>query len=383
MKIIHIIDSLDPTKGGPSLSVPSLAAAQAHLGHNVSIAFLRDGNLVGTPHEASVPIPHFNKVDLSEITSHKFSNKFFTQAGAQVLSRLIADSDIVHMHGVWDPFLIYAGKLSIQYKKKFIFAPRGMLHPWSLNQKKWRKKFMLFFLMKKILNNCTFIHALNQIEAQTVKKLNIRSPIKIFPNGIFPNQFEKLPAPGSFYKFFPSLKKRPFILFLARLHYVKGLDYVADVFAEISQKFADIDLVIAGPDKGAKKSFEKKIIAHGVKKRVHIVGPLYGEKKFAALMDAKCFFLPSRQEGFSVSIVEAMAMAVPVVISENCNFPEIAQHEAGLVSPLKRESLIDALSTIILNEQFREKIAAAGKNLIFSNYSWYTIAKNILDEYDK
>lgn len=383
MKITHVIDSLDPTKGGPSLSAPSLAAAQAYLGHEVTITFLRDAKLVGTPHEASVPIPHIDKVNLCEILSHKFSNKFFIQDGAQTLSRLIADSDIIHMHGVWDPILIYAGKVSLQYRKKFIFSPRGMFHPWSLMQKKWRKKLMLLLLLKKILNNCTFVHALNKIEAQAVERMKLKSPTKIYPNGVFPSQFDNLPTPGSFYNFFPSVRKRAFILFLARLHYVKGLDYVADVFAEISKKFPDIDLVIAGPDKGARNQLENKLKAHDLTDRVHIVGPLYGNKKYAALRDAKCFFLPSRQEGFSVSIIEAMAMELPVVISENCNFPELIQHKAGLVVPLNVEALEGALSAILSNNTFREKIAAAGKKLIFSKYSWYTIAQNMLVEYEK
>ena len=95
---------------------------------------------------------------------------------------------------------------------------------------------------------------------------------------------------------------RRYVVFIARLHYKKGLDYLADAFAIVAPQSPDLDLVVAGPDEGAKSDFEDRIRRAGVGKRVHLVGPLYGPDKFAALVDCTCFCLPSRQEGFSVAV---------------------------------------------------------------------------------
>ena len=73
---------------------------------------------------------------------------------------------------------------------------------------------------------------------------------------------------------------------------------------------------MAGPDEGARGEFEQRIAQAKLTHRVHVVGPLYGRDKFEALVDAACFCLPSRQEGFSIAITEALACSVPVVISD-------------------------------------------------------------------
>lgn len=84
---------------------------------------------------------------------------------------------------------------------------------------------------------------------------------------------------------------------------------------------------------------------------MHLVGPIYGRDKYAALVDATCFCLSSRQEGFSMAILEAMACGIPVVISENCHFPEVAQARAGLVVPLNADAVAEALLLVLQSEQ--------------------------------
>ena len=111
---------------------------------------------------------------------------------------------------------------------------------------------------------------------------------------------------------------------MSRLHHGKGLDLLADAFASVNAAKPDVQLVVAGPDRGAQGPFLERIHRLGLASRVHVVGPLYDDAKKSALRDCSAYCLPSRQEAFSIAILEAMAAGAPCVISRACNFPEAA-----------------------------------------------------------
>ncbi len=91
-----------------------------------------------------------------------------------------------------------------------------------------------------------------------------------------------------------------------------------------------------------------------------MTGPIYGEDKIAAMADSVCFCLPSRQEGFSIAIIEALACSTPAVITEGCHFPEVGQANAGRVVPLDARMVAEALLEIIRNPTLRDARERAG-----------------------
>jgi glycosyltransferase involved in cell wall biosynthesis len=114
---------------------------------------------------------------------------------------------------------------------------------------------------------------------------------------------------------------------------------------------------------------------------VHIVGPLYGRDKIAALVDAACFCLPSRQEGFSLAVTEALACGVPPVISQACHFPEVAEVGAGEVVPLEAGAVAAALARVLSDPQRHDRMAAAGRELVASRYTWSRVAAQTVEAY--
>ena len=114
---------------------------------------------------------------------------------------------------------------------------------------------------------------------------------------------------------------------------------------------------------------------------MHLVGPLHGARKYAALRSAACFCLPSRQEGFSIAILEAMACGLPVVISEECHFPEVAQSGAGRVVPLEPAALAAALGEVLEDRNAARRMGDAGAQLVQSRYTWPGIAEQFLSIY--
>src|SRR5690606_27821051 len=111
--------------------------------------------------------------------------------------------------------------------------------------------------------------------------------------------------------------------------------------------------------------FRRRVAAAGLSDRVHPVGPIYGAAKYEALVDAACFCLPSRQEGFSIAILEALASRLPVIISDQCHFPEVAESGAGVVCPLEATAVANALLRVLrLTPEERRAMGDAGRRLV-------------------
>jgi glycosyltransferase involved in cell wall biosynthesis len=258
-----------------------------------------------------------------------------------------------------------------------------MLDPYSLAQKKWKKKVALLLGYRAMLNHAAFLHTGNADEVRLIEPLRLAPPCRTIPNGVFLEELLPLPPAGSFYAKHPEVDRQPFILFLARLHHKKGLDYLADAFKFTAAKMPDVRLVVAGPDGGARQMFVDRIASAGLLARVHVVGPLYHRDRLDAMADASCFCLPSRQEGFSLAITEALGCGLPVVISQNCHFPEVADFGAGLVLPLEAPALAEGLLSVLGDPGLRERMSRAGSKMIRERYTWPVIARQTIDAYNE
>jgi glycosyltransferase involved in cell wall biosynthesis len=304
------------------------------------------------------------------------------KGAAASLRPLIAAADVVHLHNVWEMILLRTAQIARELGKPYLILANGMLDPWSLAQKKWKKRVALALGYRRMLDECSMLHLGNDTERELIGPLHLKCPATIIPNGVNLTEIDPLPPRGRFIASRAELANRPFVLFLSRLHYKKGLDYLADGFAILAPKHPEIDLVVAGPDGGERENFQRRIAATGLSDRVHVVGPLYGPDKLAALVDCECFTLPSRQEGFSVAILEAMAAGAPVVISDACHFPEVATAGAGEVIELNAPALAAALDRV-LSDPRRRGMGQAGRHLIESQYTWDRVAQRAVGVYQQ
>jgi glycosyltransferase involved in cell wall biosynthesis len=258
-----------------------------------------------------------------------------------------------------------------------------MLSPWALGQKALKKKIALVLAHRRMLNRADFIHVLNNDELERAQALNLRSPFQIIPNGASIEEFDALPNPGEFRKTFPVVGEDPFLLYLGRLHPLKGLDLLTDAFDILSTEFPDLHLVVVGPDAGAEPALRQQVGRLGLANRVHIVGPQYGHNKHAALRDAMCFCLASHHEAFSIAITEALACRLPVVVTRQCNFPEIAEVGAGDVVDLDAGQIAGALRRIATDPDLRHRMGKAGRALVESRFTWQRVAQRSIEAYEQ
>jgi glycosyltransferase involved in cell wall biosynthesis len=381
MKIVHVISSIDPAKGGPQGGCVRLAAAQSALGHDVHIISYGGIEIQNRAFRSARDVPHFSQIRWHLLPDPDRIEQVFCLNGSRRLSTVLQEASFVHIHGVWEPLLKNAASIARRNHISYCMQPHGMLDVWSMQQKRLKKRLALLLGYRKMLDGAKFILTLNTDEAQLLGPLRLKASNLVIPNGIFLEEFADLPAKGFYRELIPALDGKRIVLFLSRLHTKKGLDILAAAFARLAKSHPEVDLVVAGPDDGAREGFVSLVNQLGIKDRVHLVGPLYGADKLRALVDASCFCLPSRQEGFSVAITEALACSLPVVISDACHFPEVKSARAGAVVSLDPAEVASALADILDNPAMASIMGRNGQRLVHDNYTWPRIAEQTIQGY--
>ncbi len=383
MKILHVVQSLDPAQGGPPAVAIRLAAAQSACGCQVVIASYDNSASAGEIDAAMASVPGIGGITFAKCARDRFAERLFASGAKAGLNEHAAGMDVLHLHGVWDPILRVAADTARSKGAMYVVTPHGMLDPWSLTQKPWKKTIALRLGYRRMLNDAAFLHALNEDESLLIKPMGLTCPVRILPNGLFLQELDAVPPRGTFYSKHPELGGRPYVLFLGRLHHKKGLDHLIEAFHLVAQSCPDAALVVAGPDGGALHKLSSDILRLGLSDRVHVVGPLFGQDKLAALADAAVFCLPSRQEGFSIAILEALGCGIPVVISKSCHFPEVSDVGAGEVVELSADQISRALVRYVREPVQRRQAGEAAQRLVRSRYTWPSIAKLSINLYEE
>ena len=380
MKILHVIESLNLHSGGPPMIATRLAAAQASLGHQVRLAAHDTPGAADQIDAALRPIPHFQSVDLILIPRRPSWQELLGRGAAQMRS-LVEDAQVVHLHFSWESLILVTGRLCRRMGRPYVVMLNGMLDPWSLAQSPWKKKAAMAAGHARMLRGAAALHLGNRQEQRLIEPLRLGTAQAIIPNGVFVEEIEALPDAGCFHAAHPQLQMRPFILFMSRIHHKKGPDLLLEAFAAIADEFPTMQLVVAGPDGGAVADVHRRAADARLSERVHVVGPIYGQQKLAALVDCRLFCLPSRQEGFSMAITEALGCGTPVVITEGCHFPEVAEAGAGEVVATDSGAVAEALRRMLRDDALRQRMSQAARRLARERYTWPKIAEQTLAVY--
>lgn len=326
-----------------------------------------------------------------ELVARDGMERLHCRSGRKRLRTLVPAVDFVHIHGVWTPIGWAAGSCALDSGTAYCIAPHGMLDPWSLHHKgvfkRLKKQIALAITLRRQLDNASFLHVLNADEQRLLTPLGLGAPAAVVPNGISFDEIDPIPHVGAFHERCPELRGRPYVLFLSRLHPKKGADILADAFAKVAAKNDGVDVVFAGPDGGAVGPLRRQLERLGLASRAHFVGSLHGRDKVAAFAGCACFCLPSRQEGFSMAILEAMACRRPVVITEACHFPEVSSAGAGVVVQGEGDAIVSALAgamdAVLSSSERARGMGEAGRRLVEDRFTWDAAAALCVDAYNR
>jgi glycosyltransferase involved in cell wall biosynthesis len=254
----------------------------------------------------------------------RFKTLIVTPSILPLLYRDIGKFDIIHVHDCRSFQGICTYFFAKVKKVPYVFQPHGS-YLFSLNDsipKHIAKVVLDKLVSNRVVQGSSKIIALNEAEADQCRSAGIpKEKIAIIPNGIDLSKYNNLPLKGAFKKRFNMCDDK-IVLFLGRIHKIKGIDILVRAFAEVVKKDASVKLVIVGPDDGFLNEVNSLINSLGITDKVLIVGPLYGEEKFEAYADADVFVLPSIYDTFPMSVLEAAASGIPIILSASCGIAE-------------------------------------------------------------
>jgi glycosyltransferase involved in cell wall biosynthesis len=183
-------------------------------------------------------------------------------------------------------------------------------------------------------------------------------------------EFEELPPHGTFRHRF-GIGANPLVMFLGRINWIKGLDFLVESFARLLWERRDVLLVIVGPDDGYRHSVEELVARLGIQDNVLFTGFLGGWDKLAALSDADVVVQPSVYEQTARMSLEAIMCDTPIIVSKNTGAGEIiAEMDGGLLVDYgDTAGLLRAIDETLVNPaEARARTQKAGEH-IRANFS--------------
>lgn len=378
MRILHLCTSIDPQTGGPANVLAGLAPVQATRGHDVRI--------ITADHPARVGAVIDRLRDMGPQATAHGPPRGPMALGPGVLratkAALLEGTDILHIHGLWQATPHTGARLARRHGKSYVIQPHGMLDPWSLQQGRVKKRVFLALIGRRDLNCAAALQYTTQTERELVAPMKLRPRPFVIPNGVDWSEFDPLPEPGRF-RAAHDIGDRPLIVFLSRLHYKKGLDLLLPAFAQANLGPATTMALIGPGEPNYVKSLKRTAQCLGIADRITFPGMLSGQSRIEALVDADLVVLPSYQENFGIVVIEALAAATPVLISDQVNIcREVEGAGVGTVSPCETQALSDRLGELLRHRPSLRARGAAGREWVRRTFRWDAIAAQVDDMYD-
>lgn len=340
MKIALIVDSYKSWTGGPSEILKETRQAIKKKGFKVAI-----------------------------ISKDNLKNKNFK------LINQINKFDICHLYGGWTLFHVQTYLIALALKKKIVIHPLGFYEPWSLRQKKLKKKIALKVYQSKILMKSNLIHCASRLEEKNILNLNKNFKTAVLPYGIF-NRFIKNKVKRV------KIKKKA--IFFSRVHKKKGIENLIDAWKKVNNTSWSLD--IYGPIEN-KKYYEKLAFLIKNKDNIKILKPIYNTKiKFKTFEKYDFMILPTYSENFGFVVLEALARGLPVLTTPNTPWTIIKKNNSGWISNNSVNSLCLILKKIF-NSSKKDKnyFYIKSKNAIryAKLYNWNYVSKKYINVYKK
>jgi glycosyltransferase involved in cell wall biosynthesis len=356
MNILQAFSLLSLSRGGGTADrVYKISRALAQRGHSVSI------------YSSSFKLEQEYSNSLKGISVYPFRS-IINLPGIHIMPGLISEAarnlkqfDIIHMHSQRSFQNVVLHHFAHKYHIPFVIDAHGSAP--IIYRKKLKHIYDQMF-GNKIYHDCSRFIADIELGIREYQGLGIqRERITLIPPSFPIEDFDNLPPPGKFRNEY-NIQEKHIIMFLGRIHWIKGIDFLVQAFHEICQKRQDCILAIVGADDGYRSKIESLVNKLALSQKVLFTGFLGGERKLAALVDADMVIQTSRYEQHAWAPFEALLCGTPILVSSHTGAGEdVKRIDAGyLVKFDDSSNIAETINKVLENPtEARQKTRNAAK----------------------
>jgi glycosyltransferase involved in cell wall biosynthesis len=363
LRVAHVVHSLAPEHGGPSITVPALCDELGQRGMNVSLHASAFGKA------CTLRPRHY--------TLHTYPNLpgggrlGISPPMHRALRRAARECSIVHAHGLWLWTNLDAHLVTRRAPARTVISPRGMLEAYAIARRRWVKRALWALGQGAAVRAADCLHVTSESEHRSLRALGLRNPVAIIPNGVaMPQQAAE----------FAGGRRR--LLYLGRIDPKKGLDFLIDAWTEVALRFPEWDLQIVGPDQVGHRAELEARVRRLATPRVTFSDAVYGAARDALLATADLFALPTRSENFGMTVAEAMAAGLPVICSKGAPWPDLPIRGAGYWIEVGTAPLVRCLDeALALSRERARAMGERGRAWVHADFGWDAQAAKMAQVY--
>ena len=344
---------------------------------------------------------------------------FYAPELKRLAAEAVEQAEWIHGHGLYVWTNMWLGGEARKRGKPLVYHPHGFFDPWILRRSPGKKRLAHWLFEDKNIAHVRWWRALSNKEAGQIRAVvGSQAVVHVIPNGVDLDEVDgcqfsvgsaeqetrdrrsevgaeetrhsfgrrgdlspQTPVQVTRHGAWTRRRRPKRLLFLSRIHATKGGEVVVPAWGRLTKEFPDWELLIVGPDEGGYQATVEKMIAEsGCGETCWIHPAVSGVEKHALLRTADLFVLPSYSEGFPMAVLEAAAHRIPVVQTDECNFPELTAAGGAWECRPESESVEKALrSALTAEDAERTERGLRGRELVERSYSWERLAATVIE----
>jgi len=298
---------------------------------------------------------------------------------AAALDRALPEADLVHVHGLWNLTGSTAVARARAARLPYVISPRGMLQPAAMRRHRALKTAAYWAVERSNIRGAACLHATSPSEQQQIATCG--PTVVTIPNGVTPVVVSA--------EALDRLRQRAglaaddeVVMCLGRLHPIKRLDLLAAAFAIVCRDRPRARLVIAGPDEGGYRQRVEPLFAP-VAEATRWLGAVDAETAGALFAASRMLVQCSDSESFGMSVAEALAAGLPVVVTDGTPWSHVEALGIGCSVAQDPAAMATAILQILEHPADGCAMGARAKVWARDTLGWDTIGRSMRDAYQR
>ncbi|MFC7135323.1 MULTISPECIES: glycosyltransferase family 4 protein [Salinibaculum] len=355
-------DTYPEVTGGLGLHVHLMSKRQAERGHEVTVL---------TSDHGAHDLPRRERREGYRIQRHRELVNICGNSIPPGLVRMIYNAsdqyDIIHAHSHLFFSTNVAAALSYVDDTPLVITNHGVR---SQVAPEWIQRVYLPTVARFTLNAADRVLCYTDTDRQRIRELGVDSATAVISNGVNCSRFRPMAVNANSSQ----------LLYVGRLTEGKGVDVLIKAFSQIASVIPEATLLLVG---GGTKETELKALAaeEGVAQQVSFTGVVPNEQLPKLYNESAVFVLPSFNEGFPRTVIEAMACGTPIVVTDLEQLRSVVPDVGRTVPTDDPTTLANAVVELLSDDGLRQQLGETARDLAVSRYSWETTVEKTIEEY--